>query len=188
MKRFRSANKASARTLEEMPPLGLTDTGALLDGAEKAALVGRAQRGDQDAFAVLVARYGAMVVSLAYASTLSRADAEDVAQDTFLSAWRGLPDFRGEARFSTWLYGLARSRCVDHMRRAAVRPAVAVHAGDDHRSDWVGRSDDGRRTAGAIMVAAALPLPQRQAVLMRDRSSRSFRRGAATSCEPGRLS
>ena len=174
MKSFRPANRVSARTLEEMPPLGLTDTGAFLDGAEEAALVGRAQRGDQDAFAGLVARYGAMVMSLAYASTLSRADAEDVAQETFLSAWRGLPEFRAEAQFSTWLYGLARSRCVDRMRRAAVRPAVAAHPGDD-RSDWAGRSDDGRRTAGAIMAAAAaLPLPQRQAVLMRDVQGLSY--------------
>src|SRR6266700_2720755 len=109
MKLFRLARGGGPRTLEEMPPLGLTDMPAFLNSADEATRVARAQRGGEDAFAVLVARYGAMVMSLAYASTLSRSDAEDVAQETFLAAWKGLPYFRGDARFSTWLYGLARS-------------------------------------------------------------------------------
>jgi RNA polymerase sigma-70 factor, ECF subfamily len=168
MKRLRLANGGGARTLGEMPPLGLTDTSAFLDDADEAALVARAQRGGEDAFAALVARYGAMVMSLAYASTLSRSDAEDVTQETFIAAWKGLRHFRGDSRFSTWLYGLARSRCVDRARRAAVRPALALHS-DEQRSDWSTHSDDARRTASAIMAAAAaLPLPHRQAVLMRD--------------------
>jgi len=136
--------------------------------ADESAIVDRARRGDHAAFAILMQRYGAMVVGLAYASTLSRSEAEDIAQETFLSAWRGLPGFRGEAAFSTWLYGLAQSRCVDHARRAAVRPALAAHP-DRDRPDLAGRSDDARRTAAAILAAAAqLPLPHRQAVLMRD--------------------
>ena len=168
MKRFRLARDVAPRTLEEMPPFGLTDTPASLDGADEAVLVGRAQRGDHDAFAVLVGRYGVMVISVAYASTLNRTDAEDVAQETFVAAWRGLAGFRGDARFSTWLYGLAQSRCVDRARRAAVRPALAAHP-DQDGPEWAGESDDARRTAAAILAAAAeLPLPHRQAVLMRD--------------------
>ncbi|HYX87650.1 MAG TPA: sigma-70 family RNA polymerase sigma factor [Gaiellales bacterium] len=136
-------------------------------GADDSALVVRARGGDEAAFARLVERYGQMVLSLAFASTQNRAEAEDLAQETFLVAWRSLPRFRGDAAFSTWLYGLARSRCADRARRAAVRPRLARHAPAPVES--AGSDPEGRHTARAILlVAARLPLVQRQAVLMRD--------------------
>jgi RNA polymerase sigma-70 factor (ECF subfamily) len=139
-----------------------------------AALVARAQAGDEKAFALLVDRYGPMVLSLAYSSTLSRMDAEDLAQETFLVAWRGLSRFRGDAAFSTWLYGLARSRCADRARRAGARPRLAVRA--DTETIQVASGDPARRkTALAILAAAGrLPMPQRQAVLMRDMQGLSY--------------
>lgn len=143
-------------------------------GADERAVVSRARAGDESAFAELVDRYAPMVLSLAFSSTRSRAEAEDVAQDTFLVAWRALPRFRGDATFSTWLYGLARSRCADRARRAAVRPQLARHGGGDPVE--VGSLDPERRkTALAILTAAArLPLSQRQAVLMRDVQGLSY--------------
>jgi RNA polymerase sigma-70 factor, ECF subfamily len=135
-------------------------------------LVDRARGGDAAAFGSLIERHGQMVLSLAYASTLNRHDADDVAQETFLAAWRSLPGFRGDAAFSTWLYGLARSRCADRARRAAVRPALAVHANDDTAA---APSRRGRTAALAILAAASrLPLAQRQAVLMRDVQGLSY--------------
>ena len=83
------------------------------------ALVEEARRGGEQAFAALVDRYGPMVLGLAFASTLDHEEAKEVAQETFLSAWRGLGGFRHDAAFSTWLYGLARSRCTDRARRQA---------------------------------------------------------------------
>jgi RNA polymerase sigma-70 factor (ECF subfamily) len=115
-----------------------------------------------------------MVLSLAYASTLSRMDAEDVAQETFLVAWRGLARFRGDAAFSTWLYGLARSRCADKARRAGARPQLAAHAEADAIQAAPGDAA-GRKTALAILAAAGrLATPQRQAVLMRDVQGLSY--------------
>jgi RNA polymerase sigma-70 factor (ECF subfamily) len=132
------------------------------------AVVDHARAGDQIAFAELVARYAPMVLSLALASTGSRLDAEDVVQETFLVAWIALPRFRGDAAFSTWLYGLARSRCADGARRAAVRPRLARHGGGD-TGEAASPDPERRKTALAILTAAAgLPLPQRQAVLLRD--------------------
>jgi RNA polymerase sigma-70 factor, ECF subfamily len=143
-------------------------------GVDEAALVDDARRGDASAFAGLVERYGPMVLSLAYSSTLSRADAEDVAQETFLVAWRGLARFRGDAAFSTWLYGLARSRCADRARRVAVRPRQARH-GEADTIDRAVADPERRKTALAILAAAArLPLVQRQAVLMRDLQGLSY--------------
>ena len=162
------------RTLEGMAPPETPPTSALRGAENDAALVARARQGDDAAFAVLVARYGAMVMSLTYASTLNESDAEDVAQEAFLAAWRGLPGFRGDASFSTWLYGLARSRCVDRARRAAVRPALAQNPASADVEAGHGASD-ARATATAILAAAAtLPLPQRQAVLMRDVQGLSY--------------
>jgi RNA polymerase sigma-70 factor (ECF subfamily) len=150
------------------------------------ALVDRARHGDEAAFGQLVERYGHMVLSLAYASTLNRSDAQDVAQEVFVSAWRGLPRFRGDASFSTWLCGLARNRCTDWARRAAVRPRAWEDAGDAGAGgEHPAHVFDDRKTAQAILRAAAsLPLAQRQAVLMRDVQGLSYDEIAAAQDVP----
>ena len=140
---------------------------------DESAVVDHARAGDEAAFAELVLRYAPMVLSLAFASTGSRLDAEDVVQETFLVAWVALPRFRGDAAFSTWLYGLARTRCADRARRAAVRPRLARHPGGD--AEAASPDPERRKTALAILTAAArLPLPQRQAVLLRDVQGLSY--------------
>lgn len=78
-------------------------------------LVRAAAGGDQDAFAQLVRLHENKVYSLAL--RMCGEDAADVAQEAFLSAWRGLPSFRGEAGFSTWLYRLTANAAIDHLRR-----------------------------------------------------------------------
>lgn len=83
---------------------------------EKTA-VHKAQKGDQAAFAWLVEAYQGSVYRLALRMGLSPADAEEASQNAFLAAWRGLPSFRGEAKFSTWLYRLASNAAVDVLRR-----------------------------------------------------------------------
>ena len=83
---------------------------------EKTALH-RAQKGDQAAFGWLVEAYQGPVYRLALRMGLRPEDAEEAAQNAFLAAWRGLPSFRGEAKFSTWLYRLASNAAVDILRR-----------------------------------------------------------------------
>ena len=142
------------------------------ESAESAAhqleLAVRAGRGDERAFAGLVERFGQPVLSICYASTLNRGDAEDLAQDVFLAAWRALPRFRGESAFSTWLFALTRNRCIDKARRRAVRPQLS-DAPISADEAWVAPDPSTQETVGAIMdVAARLPLPLRQALLLRD--------------------
>lgn len=80
-------------------------------------IIARARRGDADAFEQLVAAYRDQVFRLALRMCGSEADADEVAQEAFLSAWKALPNFRGESQFSTWLYQLSTHAAIDLMRR-----------------------------------------------------------------------
>ena len=80
-------------------------------------LVRAAAGGDESAFAELVRIYENKAYHLALRMCGNAEDASDIAQDAFLAAWRGLPSFRGEAGFSTWLYRLVSNAAIDHLRR-----------------------------------------------------------------------
>src|SRR5579863_9347472 len=70
-------------------------------------LVTASKRGDQDAFAQLVQRHQRRVFNLVFRMLQDYEEASEITQETFLAAWQGLPTFRGDARFSTWLYRIA---------------------------------------------------------------------------------
>ena len=80
-------------------------------------LVRAAAGGDEIAFSELVRIYENKAYHLALRMVSNPEDAYDVAQDAFLAAWRGLPSFRGESGFSTWLYRLVSNAAIDHLRR-----------------------------------------------------------------------
>jgi len=75
--------------------------------ASDLSLVQRVQRGDKSAFDVLVLKYQHKVVKLVMRYMRDPADAEDVAQEAFIKAYRALPNFRGDSAFYTWLYRIA---------------------------------------------------------------------------------
>jgi RNA polymerase sigma-70 factor (ECF subfamily) len=110
-----------------------------MDGRrDDAALVQAAQRGDQGAFGVLVARHGASVLSLT-TRMLGPADAEDAAQDTFVAAFTALATFKHESKFSTWLYRIAVNKCHDRLR---TRRAYDVSLDDDQGDGWEPPDDE----------------------------------------------
>lgn len=82
-----------------------------------AALVGLARSGNADAFEELVRRHQVGVFRIAIRMLGDPADAEDAAQEAFLQAWRGLPQFRLQSTFSTWIYRIITNRCLN-LRRA----------------------------------------------------------------------
>ncbi len=79
-------------------------------------LINRAQAGDADAFRSLVNRSKINVYRLAFDLTGNRQDAEDLSQDVFVKAYRSLPNFRGDAKWSTWLYRITVNACMDHRK------------------------------------------------------------------------
>jgi RNA polymerase sigma-70 factor (ECF subfamily) len=83
---------------------------------EDAQLVARFHRGDEDAFDLLVERHRRRVFSLVCRLS-SPAEAEDLAQEVFIAAYRALPSFRGDSTFSTWIYRIAVHVCSHHLRR-----------------------------------------------------------------------
>ncbi len=87
-----------------LPVANVAPSAAELDDV---ALVHASQTGDQDAFTLLVQRHQRRVFNLVFRMLQQYEEANEVTQETFLAAWQGLSSFRGEARFTTWLYRIA---------------------------------------------------------------------------------
>ena len=94
-------------------------------------LVRAAAKGRTEAFEELVRLHEKKVYALTLRMCGNPEDARDTAQEAFLSAWRGLPSFRGEAGFSTWLYRLASNAAIDQLRRnRRQREEASLDAGE----------------------------------------------------------
>lgn len=83
--------------------------------ATEKQIVARAQQGDTAAFETLVDMHAKYVYNLALRVVQNPQEAEDLAQEAFLRAWRGLPAFRGQSKFSTWLYRIVTNLCYNHL-------------------------------------------------------------------------
>jgi RNA polymerase sigma-70 factor (ECF subfamily) len=84
---------------------------------DDAQLVKASQQGDQDAFARLVQRHQRRVFHLSVRMLQDDVDADEITQEAFLAAWQGLPSFRGEACFTTWLYRITYHCCLRQLER-----------------------------------------------------------------------
>ncbi|MGE0469189.1 MAG: RNA polymerase sigma factor [Nitrospira sp.] len=87
---------------------------------DDAQLVARSLQRDQEAFGQLIDRHASAIVNLAYRMVGNRAEAEDLAQEAFLTAFKALATFRADSKFSTWLYRIGANKCKDWLR--AKRP------------------------------------------------------------------
>ena len=94
-------------------------------------LVARSRGGDLDSFNQLVVRWERPIYALAYRVLGREEDARDVCQDTFLRAYRALPGFKGQAKFSSWLYRITLNLCRDWIRRERRTPIVQAPDGTD---------------------------------------------------------
>jgi RNA polymerase sigma-70 factor (ECF subfamily) len=107
-----------------------------LQDASDEWLAARAARGDADAFEQLVLRYQDRLYTLALRVTMSEPDARDCVQEGLISAWRALDRFRGDARFSTWIYRIVIRKAYDALdrRKRSALPAEVIDVPDAERS------------------------------------------------------
>lgn len=105
---------------------------------EDQRLVQRVLAGEDLAFEVLMERYLPLVTGTLAARTHSRADAEDLAQEVFLTAYRSLAQLNAPERFRAWLMRILQSRLMDYFRRASRRPKMVSGEADPERIDSEG--------------------------------------------------
>lgn len=146
-------------------------------------LVAKSIGGDADSFNELILRWERPIYALAYRTIGREEDARDVCQDTFLRAFRALPGFRGDAKFSSWLYRIALNLCRDWMRRERRTPVVqapedmdlmelaAAAEPSESIEDLVARKDMFRLVEKAM---AKLPPEQRTAIVLKEYHGLTF--------------
>src|SRR6476661_110026 len=83
-------------------------------------LISQVLQGDSAAYASLVQRYQNFVFTIVLRYIKSREDAEEVAQDVFVKAYRSLADFKGASKFSTWLYTITTTTCISFLRKKKI--------------------------------------------------------------------
>lgn len=98
---------------------------------DDAGFVARCRRGDAEAFAVLVRRHQKKMLNVAFRMIGDYDEACDVVQEAFLSAYRAIGKFRGDARFSTWLCGIVLNHSRSHIKRKAARSRREAWSLDD---------------------------------------------------------
>jgi RNA polymerase sigma-70 factor (ECF subfamily) len=144
-----------------------------------AALMLRAKRGDRAAFAELVEKYKQPVMNFVFRSLRDEIEAEDLAQNVFLQAYKSRRRYRQTAKLSTWLFTIARNLCLNEIRRRSRHPAESIeesHAEheDQPRQQYEDKSQiappdkllQGELAQKIEEALAGLPENQRTAILL----------------------
>jgi RNA polymerase sigma-70 factor, ECF subfamily len=146
-------------------------------------LVAKSIGGDAESFNQLILRWERPIYALAYRVIGREEEARDVCQETFLRAFRALPGFKGQAKFSSWLYRIALNLCRDWIRRQRRAPVMQIPEGIDvgelaaergpveSIEDLVSR----RELSAVIEVAmSSLPEEQRTAIILKEYHGMTF--------------
>ena len=156
------------------PAAGDSAGPATESAATEASLLARAQAGDVSAFEQLSAGYADRLFMLLLRLLGDRAEAEDVAQEVMLRAWRGLTRFQGRSSYFTWLYRIAVNEANRALERRARRPAAAPIGVDELQLPASPALDPARQAENNELrralgqALAELPPPLRTAIVLRD--------------------
>lgn len=145
-------------------------------------LVARCRGGDLDAFGRVYADYERHVFRLAYHILGHRDDADDVKQETFLRAYRGLDTFRGDCSLKTWLLRICANLCRDRIKSRDRRPEILfdpvevpdVHLRDDRAVDPHEMVERGEAVATLRSALKGMPAEQREIIILRDIEDMSY--------------
>ena len=152
-----------------------------------AALMKRVTQGDQRAFEELVEKYKQPVFNFVYRTLPDATEAEDLAQVVFVQVWKSAARYRVEAKFSTWLFTIARNLCLNELRRRSRHPGDSLEAATATDDEGPGRQfEDARNVAPrdrlvqdelVTKVSEALkdlPENQRTAILLYQEQEKSY--------------
>ena len=164
---------------------------------QELTIIRRVQHGDTEAFSLLVSAYEKTVFNVAFQMTGNREDAQDIAQEAFFKAYTSLPSFRGDSKFSSWLYRIVSNLCLDFKRRQGRRPSASLTVEDDEGENVQLDIADESQSPEALLERKLtrdavrrglqeLPDEQRQILLLREIQGLSYEEiGEAMGLEPG---
>jgi RNA polymerase sigma-70 factor (ECF subfamily) len=157
------------------------------DSDPDAALMLRVKRGDDAAFAELVEKYKQPVMNLVYRIIRDATEAEDVAQNVFVQVHKSAHRYVPTARFSTWIFTIARNLCLNEIRRRSRHPADSLEGAQPESEDQPARQFEDHKTRlpaemllhGELeqkieLALAELPETQRTAILLCRRDDLSY--------------
>lgn len=159
-------------------------------------IIKRTLAGDKNAFELLVLAYEKQVYNLALRMLGSSEDAADMTQEAFIKAYSGLASFRGDSKFSVWLYRITSNVCLDFLRAKSRRAQVSLTVGEDEDTQQLDIPDPDSDVERLFMRKmsmqavndglAQLPDEQRQILVMREVGGMSYADiGKALSLEEG---
>lgn len=144
-----------------------------------AELMLRVKQGDAAAFEELVDKYKQPILNLVYRTLRDSSEAEDLAQNVFVQVFKSADRYRVEAKFTTWLFTIARNLCLNELRRRKRHPAESLDAAENPDDEGAGRQFEDRKNTSAPDLLlrdelttkveealAALPENQRTAILL----------------------
>lgn len=152
---------------------------------QEGKIIARVLGGDTDAFEALVTEYEKNVYNLALKMTGNTEDAADLSQETFIKAFHSLGSFRGDSKFSVWLYRIVSNVCLDFLRRRSRRQTVSLSMEDEDGEETQLDIPDERQTPELLLEKrmtreavrrglAQLPPEPRQILLLREIQGLSY--------------
>lgn len=154
--------------------------------ADDAVLIALSKQGDRDAFNQLVDRYSTQIYNFALRMTNNAEDAQDIYQEAFIHAFRGINSFRSDAAFSTWLYRIVRNVYLDELKRRRARPAISLEEGIETEEGSVSREVEdpaplpeervqtNERRRAVHTAISQLPDRQREILILYDLQGHSY--------------
>jgi RNA polymerase sigma-70 factor (ECF subfamily) len=162
-------NKRDKPSGNEALLAGVLPAGTARTAPDEYDLIRQCLAGERDKFSILVERYKSMAYSVAYRMTGDQDAANDMAQESFLSAYTGLKHFQYSSKFSTWLYQIVMNKCRDYLR--AGKNKVSVDEIAELRADpreTPEESASSRQMSGAVRKAlGGLPPEYREVIVLK---------------------
>ncbi len=98
-------------------------------------IIKRAQKGEKEAFEAIYREFEGLVYNTAYYMTKNSDDACDIAQEVFIKVYKALPNFRGDCKFSSWIYRICVNTVNDHLRRSSRHKTVSLSVYDEDKDE-----------------------------------------------------